>query len=661
MTVTAARAYFTRSLSILPWAFLVLCAALSFHCARIGWNEPLLDLWRFRETQTALAARDFVQNGFHLDYATPVLGAPWSIPFEFPTYQFFVALLVKVSGLPLEPAGRWVSLVFAYLSFALLGVLVWRVTTSWASGVYATSLALISPIYIYGARAVMIESTALCFTLGLLVAVQEFIRRPARGALIATFLCGLVAGPTKGTTYAIGLVGIVGLLLVEPAAAWARLRRTPHATRLTGAFLAALLVPFLLTIWWTHYTDVVKLRNELAGFLTSSALREWNFGTWQQRLSLKTWEDLSTTIMHDVLGLPLVAVFGLLLVAVGGSSRRLAGVFAAMFLTGLLVFTNLYLVHNYYHFATGVYLLAIFGLGLGRLWDRSGPGLRLLTGLGVAPLLSVLMQAGYREYTLPRQLTPLDESRPLAEAIKRYTPRGSAIIVYGSDWDSALPYHTERHALMERDNLPPGDPKLQRALARLDRPLSAVVFHGIARERAEFVQRQLNGLHAIGPLVFSDPQGDVYLLQPAKFPSVLPWRNPGFDHLHPQFQSAYQVRASGFKTRSAMMVHAPGLMTIPKPAEIRLLRFSFGLEEGAYQGGNRSDGVTFVVDFTDSAGKTTRLWERRLEPLTVEADRGSHTVEFLLPADQAGTLYFRTDPGPASACDWAVWHDVQFQ
>jgi hypothetical protein len=40
-----------------------------------------------------------------LAYETPVWGYPWSIPMEFPIYQWIVALFGLI-GIPIETAGR---------------------------------------------------------------------------------------------------------------------------------------------------------------------------------------------------------------------------------------------------------------------------------------------------------------------------------------------------------------------------------------------------------------------------------------------------------------------------------------------------------------------------------------------------------------------------
>src|SRR5690242_19652972 len=83
-------------------------ALLFLHAAYFLWigvDRPALDYYAFRQTQTALSAYWLWKDGFRLIYETPVVGFPWSIPFEFPTYQWLVALLREI-GVPIDIGAR---------------------------------------------------------------------------------------------------------------------------------------------------------------------------------------------------------------------------------------------------------------------------------------------------------------------------------------------------------------------------------------------------------------------------------------------------------------------------------------------------------------------------------------------------------------------------
>ena len=42
-----------------------------------------------------------IGNPFRLAYETPVLGKPWSIPMEFPLYQWTVVVVSDLTGIAL--------------------------------------------------------------------------------------------------------------------------------------------------------------------------------------------------------------------------------------------------------------------------------------------------------------------------------------------------------------------------------------------------------------------------------------------------------------------------------------------------------------------------------------------------------------------------------
>jgi uncharacterized membrane protein (DUF373 family) len=79
----------------------------------IGFDFTLLDMHGFRQTQTAISVWS-MKSGSLLFYETPVLGAPFSIPFELPVYHWCV-LIINLTGVPLDQAGRLVSIAFFIL------------------------------------------------------------------------------------------------------------------------------------------------------------------------------------------------------------------------------------------------------------------------------------------------------------------------------------------------------------------------------------------------------------------------------------------------------------------------------------------------------------------------------------------------------------------
>lgn len=159
--------------AFLPWpgaaergrlaAVLVAVACFCFFLfgASRGWSHNLSDRHGFRQTQTAISAYYMLQGPWSLAYETPVAGPPWSIPFEFPLYQWVVAATVLVSHLPLNQAGRLVSIVFFLLTLWPLSSILRRMNLTPAHRFLIGALILASPFYVFWSRTFMIESAAL--------------------------------------------------------------------------------------------------------------------------------------------------------------------------------------------------------------------------------------------------------------------------------------------------------------------------------------------------------------------------------------------------------------------------------------------------------------------------------------------------------------------
>ena len=117
----------------------------------------------------------------------------------------------------------------------------------------------------------------------------------------------------------------------------------------------------------------MKTQSVLTGWLTSANLSQWNFGG--SRL-----ESLRP-IVHDfyagqppvlvealgVLGPVLLALAAMGLLAAGPRYWLRAGGLGLGFLSGPLIFANLYMVHNYYWVAVLPFGAAFIALGLERL------------------------------------------------------------------------------------------------------------------------------------------------------------------------------------------------------------------------------------------------------------------------------------------------------
>jgi len=497
-----------------------------------GFDNSVLDMHGFRQSQTAISTYYLLHGGNWIAYETPVLGPNWSIPFEFPLYQWVVASFVWLTGMSLDAAGRVVSVACFLWSLWLVHACLDHFGLSRDRRLIFSSLILVSPLYLFWSRTFMIESLALLLGLAYLLCVIRYLRRPQAATLVAMALLGILAGVTKITTF-FGFGLAASLLLLErwlrsPSEAvstaesrWGAVRQRirQHVGVSFGLFWAGAAVPLIATLAWTAYTDALKRTVPLAAdFITSAALREWNFGTVSQRLSPTYWSDLVFTRMGtDIFGSRAGTSIALLVIAAACIRSRefRAPILAcvALFLAVLLTFTNLHLVHNYYQYANAVFLL--FALGFALVALMRDPH-RLCALLGVAALLLLTVGAAYGYNQVLREVARSNfPPEPIVAQVRERVAPDDVILVYGRDWSSAIPYYAERRAIMDRSFRAVDDVVLQRSLALLgERRLGGVVSCGM-RERspAELDAR----LRALGfATVPVDVQRDCELYLPAE-------------------------------------------------------------------------------------------------------------------------------------------------
>ena len=104
----------------------------------------------------------------------------------------------------------------------------------------------------------------------------------------------------------------------------------------------------------------------------------------------------------------------------------------------------------------------------------------------------------------------------------------------------------------------------------------------------------------------------------------------------------------------ALLAHSPGRVRFAASEKARSLTGRFGLREGSYTQGARTDGVTFAVRSADGE----QLWSRRLEPVASAGDRGPQTFTVTIPAGTAVEL--TTEPGSNADWDWSYWSRLEF-
>lgn len=433
---------------IVSWLALGTALVMSLFVLGKGWNQPLLELHGFRQTQTALTTYWLLQGGDWLAYETPVLGAPWSVPMEFPWYQWCVALATYLTSAHLDQVGRVISYLFFLLCLIPIGALCRTIGADQRVFPVAAALLLAAPIYLFWSRTFMIESAALLLALLFVSLHLRWLYNGEISAALGAAVFAVLGILTKVTTFI-----PYGLLAAALSLPWMMERTRFGEVRVLvlrmSIAAATACITLLILLWWVTFSDQLKALNALGDELVSERLTSWNFGTYAQRFSAALWnETIGGRAIPEAVGS--VTLFW---VAVGASlwlKRRAAFfviTFAVVWVSAFLIFTNLHVVHNYYQYSNAALLV----LGLGLIIAELGKYRPLVaSGLLLLALFSQWHHFVGSYADAVAQDVSHGRTMKISELIRRETPEASAIIVLGYDWSSEIAYYSQRKAL----NLP---------------------------------------------------------------------------------------------------------------------------------------------------------------------------------------------------------------
>jgi len=430
-------------------AVAVLCLLVYLVTTAAYVGEPLLDQHAFRQCQTAISvpwlAADLDPRRM-LVYETPILGAPWRVPFEFPLYQWLAAIVVRLTGWPVGQSCRIVAAVF---HLACLWPL-WRIVRTCGGTerlwTLLASLFLLAPVLHHWSRAALIETTAVFFSLEYLAAMVAWSRRPAPWRLAAAAAAAVPAVLVKVTTFPpFAVAAGIACLLAEWPRYRAAGRLVPAAVRLLPA-VVPLAVALACLVPWLADADAVKRLNPIAASTTSAALGAWNYGTLIQKLSPQLW--VGTVLLRAVpeaIGWPGLLVLGAGLVAADRRARLVAGGLTGLFLLPFVLFTNLHMVHDYYQVANAPWLVAALAVVVESLSKR----LPQPAWIGLVLLCLGGQACESLRFYLPMEQIDFSRDARLAVArrLKSELDRDDVAVFVGFDWSPEIAFYAERRAV----------------------------------------------------------------------------------------------------------------------------------------------------------------------------------------------------------------------
>ena len=340
----------------------------------------------------------------------------------------------------------------ALASFVLTGFLLWLLVRRQA-GELGAAVALVvfaaSPLAIEWSRAALIEYLALALAIGFALAGLRWRERQGTWWFVAALVIGCLATMVKITTAAFWIAPFALLgVWRDDAPATARSR--------IGAWTLTV-VPLVAGLAWTRWADAIKAASDATAWLTSTALTSWNFGTVAQRLEPDQWEHVVANVIYlgGGIALPLLAI-PILIFAVERRQLRFWTWIAVTLAGPVVVFFNLYYVHDYYSTAVTASVAALVGVGFAALAAMRSLGARLLIVVAAAASVAVwMLNATYWTRTFETAPDP-DGVLPLAAQISRETTPEQYVAIIGRDWSPSVLYYANRWGWMINPHSAPG-------------------------------------------------------------------------------------------------------------------------------------------------------------------------------------------------------------
>lgn len=412
-------------------------------------TNPLIDAPNFRQTQTATVARNFYRNGINL-FQTELdifgIGNEKYLTLEFPLYEAIVTIFYKTFFFS-EIWGRIVSVAAGFISGYYLYRLTKLVFRNNKLAIFSYLFFLFIPLNLYYQRAFLMESTVIAF---LLSGIYYFCLWCETKKWQHYFLSMI--------TLSLGFVqkGVYGPFWLLPMVVF-YLKRYSFRKIFSTRLLLLFLIPLLSLFLWQWHVNLVNTANRQEYFTTTNISHLlWNFGTLEDRLSIKMWSDRLDLLLKGIFLKPGLLFFVLGIFAIFKYSN--SNFLYSWLFSAIIYFVTLFRIqsHNYYQMVMTPPIAILIAAGLLSIVQIVNKVLIRInnsfdnTYITAFLLMIVFMTFAGRAWQNSRSSYDIDISwyRRMKEVGNSLPKNSYGILVnYGFDWNSVYTYHTDKKML----------------------------------------------------------------------------------------------------------------------------------------------------------------------------------------------------------------------
>lgn len=393
--------------------FLIVILGTSLRLINI--SKPLTDWHSWRQTFTAMIARNFYENGYRIlypqiDYAG---GNPGYVPLEFPLYQFIVAMLYKVFGVH-DYIGKLISIIFSIGTMFFLFKLT-KIYYDEKIALYAVSVFAFLPLSIFYSQTFMPESLLIFSSVGSVYFLSKWVD----DSRIYNFILSLVF------TIIVFLVKLTSVYLFLPLIYLFWFKYSKNILKKSEFWIFVIISILPIFLWYILWIPKLSFEGTF-GSIWDTKDRWGNINWW---LNIKWYEKVFLQHISENWFVFIGTIFFVLgfFQKIKNRQEYIFHLWISGIILYLFVVAQGNWMHEYYQFPIVLPSSIFIAKSLNDIFESKNQKIKLITIL----ILIFLIPVG--RYKLLKRMKRNDSYYYAGITVNKIIPQGSLILV--SDYD----------------------------------------------------------------------------------------------------------------------------------------------------------------------------------------------------------------------------------